>query len=180
MVMSDANSKVAAIIVRNGQWIADSATQIWQAQWASAASMARNEKEQIELEKIGNSVQYTISNTNNSVCVQKKQFSDSPFQDVIEQGLSGLLSGGHGGIVTEPDGSTRMSKVPDYLQGQDVDFLYGRPADPVSEGIDTINSEKIPEWLNEEFNDSKSEIANRIIKPEIIKELQTVLQGSES
>jgi hypothetical protein len=175
MATSNIDAEVASIIAKNGQWIADSATQIWVNQWASAASMARNEKEQAEFEKIGTSLRYTITAEGSSVSVRQEQLTESPFQSVIEQGLSGLVSGGHDGFVTEPDGTTRESNVNPNLRGQSVDFLYARPADPVSDGINTINGQKIPEWAQEEFNSSKGEITSDIIRPMIIEKLQSII-----
>lgn len=163
------NAAFAAIICKNGQWMADSATALWQTQWASAASAAQNEKEQAEYAKIANGSKYTLVQSGSSIALSESEITNSFFQPVIEEGMGTPLSGGHGGFVTEPDGSTRTSNVPYPLRGTPLP-QYAKAPNPVSEGVQTMLQSLFPSWANETVADSKADIV-QIIKPEIIARL---------
>ena len=168
------NAVVAGIVAKNGQWIADSATSIYQTQWASAASAAQNEEEQAEYIKLSESMKYMLSVEGSSVTLAEQAAETSPFQSIIEEGMSAPLIGGQGGTVTEPDGSTRESNVPSQLWESNTLPEYAKAPNPVSEGIETMLQTLVPTWVDEAASDSGDEIAE-LVKPEIIQEIQAAL-----
>ena len=131
------NELLASIVAKNGQWIADSANFLMQSQWASAASAAKNEKEQAEYAKIAQSIQYEFGQDGASVSLKESESDVSPFKEIIEEGMGTPYSGGQNGTVTEPDGSTHSSNVPSQLWGTPLPW-YAKEANPISEGILTM------------------------------------------
>lgn len=160
------NAEFAAIICKNGQWMADSATALWQTQWASAASAAQNEKEQAEYAKIAEGSKYVLEQSGSAIALLESEITESFFQSVIEEGMGAPVSGGNGGFVTEPDGSTRASKVPYPLRGTPLP-QYAKAPNPVSEGVQTMLQSLFPSWANETVADSKADIA-QLAKKEIV------------
>lgn len=171
--MDMSNELLASIIAKNGQWIADMANSLRTSQWASAASVARNEKEQAEYAKIAQSAQYEFGQNGAGVSLKESEFDVSPFKEIIEEGMGTPYSGGQGGTVTEPDGSTHSSNVPSQLWGTPLPW-YAKEANPVSEGIITMLKSLVPSWVRETAADSKSEIAE-VLKEDILKELSSIL-----
>lgn len=171
MAMND--EMIAEIVVRNGQWIADSATQLRRSQWASAASAATNEKEQAEYERIAESSRYDLNQNGSSVVLKETDVDESPFQKNVEEGMEPPLSGGHNGIVTNPDGSTEPSRVPRQLWGTPLPE-YAKEPNEVSEGVKKMLQTLVPGWVNDAVDDSQEEIA-AALKGEISSLLQAAL-----
>lgn len=161
MAMND--SFLASVVVKNGQWMADSATSILKSRWAVAASAAQNEKELAEYEKIADSYEYSVIQNGSSVSFVRKQRTESPYQKIIEEGMPAPLSGGEGGTVTEPDGSTRPSLVPEQLQGQELPW-YAKDPNPISEEAETMLETLTAQWVEETIDESQDEIAEEAMK----------------
>ena len=156
-------SFIAGVVVRNGQWMADSATSLLRSRWAVAASAAQNEKEAAEYAKISESYEYTLVQKGGSVSFAMKEREVSPFEKIIEEGMPAPLSGGNAGTVTEPDGSTRPSLVPPQLQGQELP-QYAKDPNPISEEAHTMLETLTTQWVEETVQDNQGEIAQEAAK----------------
>ena len=157
----------------NGKWIEDEANALFSSQWASAASAAQNEKEQAEYERIADSMSYRLISNGTSVSLNGQEKQELPFQEIIEYGMTAPLSGGRNGTVTEPDGSTRPTNVPNQLWGTPLPE-YAKEPNPVSDGIQQMLQTLVPSWIEETVSDSKTEIA-QLIKPIVSQELHAML-----
>ena len=173
--MDTNDAAVAEIIVRKGQHIPEQAQRIAALEFASGASMARNEEEQAECEKIAHSFKYEFVQSEGSVVFREKKENVSPYEEILEKGMNAPLSGGDNGMVTEPDGTRRPSLVPPQLWGQEL-HEYAKDPDPSFNNIQIKLQDLVPAWINDVVEDSKPEIAD-LLKPEIVKQLQSALGG---
>ena len=170
--MSINNEVIAGIVVKNCLWISNSATMLYQTQWASAASAAQNEKELAEYQKIAESCKYNINQNGSSIVLSREDDITSPFYSVIEGGMGAPLSGGNNGYAKNPDGSTYLSAVPTQLQGTPLPE-YAKVANPVSDGVQIMLESLVPEWVNETVTSSKSEISETV-KDDLVLEVQSM------
>ena len=164
------NAAIAGLVASNGQWIANSATTLFQTQCESAANMAKNEKELAEYEKIKNSKKYSFVQKGSTVVLEEQEKDTSPFLAIIEGGMEAPPAGGSNGTVTNPDGSTYQSQVPPSLWGTPLPE-YAKDPNPISEGVQIMLQTLVPQWVRDTVASSKGDIAT-ICRNEVISRLQ--------
>lgn len=96
------------------------------------------------------------------------------YLEVIEDGMDAPLTGGHNGIVTNPDGSTRPSNVPEQLWGNPIDS-YAKSGSEVIDEVKMMLKDLFTNRIREIVSENKGEIA-RLAKSEIVQEIQSVLK----
>ena len=96
--------------------------------------------------------------------------SGSLYDGVSTEGKGEAYIGGSGGIVTDPDGSTRMSNVPPQLWGTSVVEGSAEPSSPWKENVMTMVESLLPGLVGDVMNAHRQEIAEAA-KPEIAEML---------
>lgn len=113
--------------------------------------------------------QVSVSFNGNEVSLQLIT-SGSLWDDVSTEGKGTAYIGGSDGIVTDPDGSTRMSNVPEQLWGTRPVEDSSEPSSPWKSNFITMAQSLLPGLVQEIIASSKSQIAEAA-KPEVIKML---------
>lgn len=96
--------------------------------------------------------------------------SGSMWDSVTTEGKGTALVGGSGGIVTEPDGSTRPSNVPSQLWGTTTVDDSAEPSSVWKENFIMMAETILPSEVQEILASNKSSIAEAV-KPQILSML---------
>lgn len=173
MTETELKAQVAALIANKAKDLVPLMEEFAKSRFLVAASeYGENEDELEALQKISDAIKCTVADTGSgvSLSIDYDDADHGNYLDIIQNGMGAPLTGGTNGVVREPDGGTRLSKVPEQLWGNPVEEY-------AKEGFDVIGEMK--EMLQKLFADnirdlvsqSKSEIAG-LAKPVIVQELR--------
>lgn len=121
-----------------------------------------NPEEQKEIERIANSFKYEVSNSGDEIEL-RRMYLQSPFEDIIENGMPAPYTGGEGGLVHLPDGSTRPSNVPEQLWGYELPWYAKQRSSAFSE-MDTMQRSLFSQAVKDAVHASRSEYAEQVRK----------------
>lgn len=96
------------------------------------------------------------------------------YLEVVEEGMDAPLTGGHNGVVTNPDGSTRPSNVPEQLWGNPIDS-YAKSGSEVLEEVRMMLKDLFTSRVREVVSESKPELA-RMAKAYVVQEIHDIFQ----
>lgn len=130
-----------------------------------------NPEEAAEIEKIANSFRYTIIKEGDELQLSR-EVCQSPYAEIIENGMPAPYTGGEGGIVHMPDGTTRSSKVPVQLWGHELPE-YAKAGTAAFEEMDLMQKTLFPQAVRDAVQSSKQEYSE-IVKQEILKRLTEI------
>ena len=135
----------------------------------------QNEDEMLALEKIAAGIKCNIEQTATGVSLNI-DFDDKDqgnYLEIIEHGMPAPVTGGAGGFVHNPDGSTETSKVPPELWGKPIPEFAKTGSDVLGE-VKTMLSDLFFEEVRHVVAASNYEIAAQA-KDYVLKELKSVL-----
>ncbi len=172
-------SEIMNILLPRVQEFKDTAINFAKSRFVVAADeFGSNSEERAELDSIAESISVEIfSDGGNSVGMNIK-YGHSPYLDIIQNGMPAPLSGGDGGMVTEPDGSQRPSLVPEQLQGQTLPE-YSKTGKDVMGEVATMMQDLFKAAVQEAVSNSKQDIGNYISKTYLIPQLQSAMGGGK-
>lgn len=154
----DTNIDIVSILMPRVQDFRMSAVNFAKSRFLVAASeFSSNEEETAELMSIADSITIDIFAEGSSVGMNI-EYGHSPYLGIIQEGMETPLSGGSGGMVTLPDGSTRLSLVPEQLQGQELPE-YSKAGQDVMGEVATMMKDLFRQAVEDSVQDSKPEIA---------------------
>lgn len=132
---------------------------------------ATNEDEIREIEKIANSFRYSVVATAEG-CELRREIMKSPYAEIIENGMPAPLTGGQGGLVHMPDGTTRPSNVPEQLWGYEIPE-YAKQGTSAFEEMDNMQRSLFPQAVKDATQASRKDFAE-LVKNELIKNIKQV------
>lgn len=137
-----------------------------------SSAYGQNSEELAALEKIASQIKCTvqISGAGISQTIDFESGDSGDYLDVIEHGMPAPQTGGQGGTVTNPDGSTRPSNVPEQLWGNPIDE-YAKVGAEVQSEVNTMLSGQFAEEVRSIVSNSNADIA-RIVKNEFLKSVE--------
>ena len=141
---------------------------------ALCMDLGTNEAETAEIEKIANSFHYYVSSSGDGVELHR-EYLQSPYSDIIENGMPAPYTGGQGGLVHMPDGSTRSSNVPSQLWGNEIPD-YAKTGTAAFEEMDRMQQTLFPQAVSDAVQASRSDLA-KLAKEEAIKQIKQVRMG---
>lgn len=134
-----------------------------------------NPDEVAEIEKIANSFRYVFSKEGDEVQLSR-EVCQSPYAEIIENGMSAPLTGGEGGLVHMPDGTTRRSNVPEQLWGHELPE-YAKKGTGAFEEMDRMQRTLFPQAARDAAQASRSDFSV-LAKKKMIEEIkQARLEG---
>lgn len=161
MAMNDLAESITSIVFsQSGSELENFATGLLKSRFAVASSMARNEQEIAEIQKMANAVKYVARQNGSSISFSLKNSEEYPFLSVIEEGLSGLQSGGDNGLVTEPSGDTHISRVPSQLQGTPLPWL-SKEATPITDEAEKMIEATAPDIIEDIIQSNQEAISKQ-------------------
>lgn len=119
-----------------------------------------NPDEQKEIERIANSFKYEVSNSGDEIELHR-QYLQSPFEDIIENGMAAPYTGGEGGLVHLPDGGTRPSNVPEQLWGHEIPW-YAKQGTAAFSEMDTMQRSLFSQAVRDAVQASRSDYADQV------------------
>lgn len=137
-----------------------------------SSEYGENVDEMEALQKIADGIKCRVEQSDSGIS-QAIDFDDNDrgnYLEVIEEGMSAPLTGGDNGIVTEPDGSTRQSNVPERLWGNPIEE-YSKQGSEILEEIRMMLQDLFRTYIQELISDSRSELVN-IARNYVVQELQ--------
>ena len=130
----------------------------------------QNQEELDALNHLADRIRCNINKTDSGVSLSIEYDDDYEYLNVIQEGMDAPLTGGNNGIVTNPDGSTEQSKVPQTLWGTPLE-QYAKEGEDVIGEIRTMLTDLFKDRVQEAVSESKQKITD-IVKPYITNELQ--------
>ena len=130
-----------------------------------------NEDEIAEIERIANSFRYIFQQSNDGVELHR-EVMQSPYSEIIENGMSAPYTGGEGGLVHMPDGTTHTSLVPPQLWGYEIPD-YAKPGTEAFSEMDKLQRTLFPQAVRDAVSASKREYA-QLAKEEMIRRFSQV------
>lgn len=133
----------------------------------------QNSEELSAMEKIASQIrcEVTLSGNGISLSIDYEGGDSGDYLDIIQHGMPAPLTGGQGGIVTNPDGSTRQSNVPEELWGNPIDE-YAKAGTDVQGEIEQMLNTLFSEEVRSIASSSSAEIA-AIAKKQILNTMAT-------
>ena len=128
-----------------------------------------NQKELDALDYLASKIKCSIKETGSGVSLSVDYDEDYEYFDVIQQGMEAPLTGGNNGVVTNPDGSTTHSNVPEQLWGTPIEE-YAKEGEDVIGEIKMMLTDLFKERVQEAVSECRSQIAD-VAKAYIIKEV---------
>lgn len=134
-----------------------------------------NAEETEALQQIAAGIRCDITQDDNSVSIDIDFDTGDRgnYLEVVEDGMDAPLTGGHNGIVTNPDGSTRPSRVPEQLWGNPID-AYAKSGSEVLDEVKMMLKDLFSNRIREIVSESKPEIA-RMAKPLVAQEVHDAI-----
>jgi len=127
----------------------------------AAQEFGMNEKETAELSAIADSINVEIVSGGSSIDFNIT-FGTSPYLDIIQNGMPAPLSGGNGGIATNPDGTSYVSDVPIPFQGEPIESFSKTGQDVIGEiGTMAVNIGR--DIVSDAANAANTEIAQAVV-----------------
>ena len=141
-----------------------------------SVEFGQNEEEAAALQQIADGIQCRIASTDGGIdlTIDFDNGDRGEYLDVIEGGMDAPLTGGHGGIVTNPDGTTRPSLVPEPLWGNPIDE-YAKAGSDVCEEVRMMLKDLFADRVREIVSECKPMIAQAARK-EIVQEISRMLK----
>ena len=133
-----------------------------------------NDVEKEEVIKISNSFRYYKKITGNEIQLGR-EYLQSPYNEIIENGMPAPYTGGTGGLVHMPDGSTKPSNVPIQLWGQEIPE-YAKAGTSAFEETDKIQQTLFPQEVRNAVQGSHSELT-QLAKKDILKQIKQARMG---
>ena len=134
-----------------------------------------NDNEYAIIDDLANSVKCVL-NAEGSTVSCSLDYNDSPAIKTAETGTGALYAGGDNGTVTELDGSTRDTNVPENFWGTRVSWLE-RSGRPITENIEIRLHTLVPAAVTEAVESSSDSIGfwlcDNVITPTLRKELSS-------
>lgn len=128
-----------------------------------------NPNETKEIEKIANSFRYSVKATEAGVELGRS-YLNSPYEDIIENGMPAPKAGGSGGLVHMPDGTTRSSNVPHQLWGNEIPE-YAKQGTSAFREMDMMQSSLFPQEVKAAIQASRSDLA-KLVKGEMVQKFK--------
>lgn len=94
------------------------------------------------------------------------------YLEVVEEGMDAPLTGGHNGVVANPDGSTLPSNVPEHLWGNPIDS-YAKSGSEVLEEVKMMLKDLFTARVREVVSESKPELA-KMAKEYVAQEIHSI------
>lgn len=126
----------------------------------AASEYGMNDKESAELMNIADGITIEIFQEGNSVGMNIN-YGQSPYLDIIQNGMPAPLTGGDGGTAHNPDGSTYQSNVPVILQGQPIESFAKQGEDVMGE-IGTMISDLFRQEIIACVDESHAELGEAL------------------
>lgn len=138
----------------------------------AAMEYGQNEDESSAQEKIASGIKCRIEQTESglSLDIDYDDNDTGNYLNIIQNGMPAPVTGGAGGFVHNPDGSTETSKVPPELWGNVIPQFAKSGSDVLGE-VRNMLSQLFADEVRAIVSDSKSEIA-AIAKSYILQEMQ--------
>lgn len=133
--------------------------------------MGANPEEVAEIEKIADSFRYTVIKEGDELQLSR-EVCQSPYAEIIENGMPAPYTGGEGGLVHMPDGTTRASNVPVQLWGHELPE-YAKAGTSAFEEMDLMQKTLFPQAVRDAVQASRQEYSE-IAKQEILKRITQV------
>lgn len=130
-----------------------------------------NPEEIAEIEKIANSFRYTVTKEGDEAQLSR-EVCQSPYAEIIENGMSAPYTGGQGGLVHMPDGTARSSNVPVQLWGHELPE-YAKQGTGAFEEMDRMQQTLFPQAARDAVQASHREFSE-LAKEEILKKIKQV------
>lgn len=132
-----------------------------------------NDNEFAIIDSLANSVQCVLDTAGSTVSCSI-DYDNSHVIETVEAGTGALYAGGDNGTVTELDGSTRDTNVPENFWGTRVSWLE-RSGQPITENIETRLHTLVPSAVSEALESSSDSIGfwlcDNLITPTLRKGL---------
>lgn len=125
-----------------------------------STEFATNAEETEALQKIADGIRCRVEKSGEGVSVEIDFDAGDRgnYLEVVEEGMDAPLTGGHSGIVTTPDGSTRPSNVPEQLWGTPID-VYAKSGSEVLDEVKVMLKDLFTNRMKELVTESKPELA---------------------
>ena len=170
------NARIAEILLPHLDWFKLLAQEFAKSRFlVNASEYGMNDKESEELMKIADGINISLSSGGSSLQLEIT-YGESPYLNIIENGMSAPLAGGDNGVVTNPDGSQEPSEVPEPLWGNPIDSY-------AKEGEDVMG--EVKEMLTSLFRDAVVQAAGEArpeiietIRPELVRHVQQSIGGA--
>lgn len=158
--MSNTKLDVLPIISEKLDGFEDFAKRFAESRFLVATSeYGSNAEETAALEQIAENIVCNLSTVGNGFSLNVDIGSNNhPYLNIIQEGMDAPLTGGDNGYVTLPDGSTRLSNVPEQLWGNPLPE-YAKVGMDVVEEIRTMLTDLLVDQINDAVAASKEQIA---------------------
>lgn len=141
-----------------------------------SAEFGTNDEETEALQKIAAAIKCKIVRSDSGVSLDI-DFDDGDqgnYLEVIEHGMDAPLTGGHNGVVTNPDGSTEPSQVPEQLWGNPIDS-YAKSGSEVMDEVKMMLKDLFTSRVREVVSESKPELA-QLAKTQVLQEIRDIFK----
>lgn len=131
-----------------------------------------NEEEVSALQDIAENIKCTVETSGDGVSlnIDFDSGDKGDYLEIIENGMPAPQTGGKGGVVTNPDGSTRLSEVPQQLWGNPIEE-YSEQGSEILQEIKTMLTSLFKTYVEDVISDCRSEIT-KIAKEYVENELR--------
>lgn len=131
-----------------------------------------NEEEIAVLQNIAENIKCTVETSDGGVSlnIDFDNGDRGNYLEVVENGMPAPQTGGDNGVVTNPDGSTRLSEVPQQLWGNPIEE-YSEQGSEILQEIKTMLTSLFKTYVEDVISDCRSEIT-KIAKEYVENELR--------
>lgn len=135
----------------------------------------QNEDEAQALEKIADGIKCTISSVSTGLTLDIDFDNNDAghYLDVIQGGMGAPVTGGEGGFVHNPDGSTETSKVPPELWGNPIPEFAKQGSDVLGE-VRMMLQQLFADEVRNIVQEQKPQIAT-LVKNYLVAELNSIM-----
>ena len=172
MVIKMNDNEIISIIAENLYGYESEAEQLGKSRFILLCTdINANPQEVEEIEKIANSFRYSIVKTEDGVELHR-EYLQSPYAEIIENGMHAPYTGGSGGLVHMPDGTTRQSLVPHQLWGNEIPE-YAKQGTSAFKEMDLLQQTLFPNAVKDSVQASHNDFA-QIAKSEFLEQVKQV------
>ena len=141
-----------------------------------STEFGQNNEETEALQNIAAGIKCEIvqSDSGVSLSIDFDDGDTGEYLDVVEHGMPPPLTGGRGGIVTNPDGSTYPSRVPKQLWGNPIDE-YAKTGSDVLDEVKMMLKDLFTQRVKEITSECKPELT-KLAKSYVTQEILTMFR----